>query len=234
MNPWDEYSEMSFFDFRSYHPVDTSRIRHVVYMKRWQKLILEMGEYATSTTDGETITIDNSFVNIGSYDNFEIKKPLTMIHNILRHIPSTHTCRIASTFIHWIASDEEFSDDTRRLCMKLNADEEGREVIYQGVFNTMNQRDQMLNYGRIPLDSLTNEFRQQSDAHDMETVHKNAMQDIDTINMMIKWIASNEGQTFIQGCERNIKIKRTRENDKASRRMPKIQYWLSRRPHPFP
>lgn len=240
MNPLDDCSETCFFDFRSYNKVDSTYVRSVVYMKRWQKLMLEMSNYAVCETDGETITIDQAFVG-DCYGSSKLRESLTMIDDILGGIPSEHDCRIASTFIHWLARNESFLIETKYLCESVGADSEMREIIYQGYFNKKNQRSNMTKSGRIPLDNIVNEFRKRNDVplffydfDDMKTIHKNTVHDLETINLMVRWIASDRGQKFIEGCEHNIKIKYNRKNYDPNLETEfgktSAQKWLSKRP----
>lgn len=226
-----------FLDFRPSRPIWREAVREVVYIKRWQKMMLEMMKYAVGETDGETCWVDHVFLMDG-YGDAEAQKTLHL-NNIFYYTPNANDTRIATDVIRWLGSmDGRVFLETANQLTQNNDTVEFRETIYHGLFGQKNIRTQDRSETLI-MHRLCDEFKRHGDTapklfydtNEFDKHRDNILMDQNVVMLMINWLASDKGQQFIQGCERNLNIKQRREQeDRLSQTMHPVQRWLSQRP----
>lgn len=230
-------------DFRPYMTVRPETVREVVYVKRWQKLMCEFARAAVNAKvddSGEKYAID--YLEFDYLDNgYVYRKSYVTIGDVLGYIPNDpHETRIASNVIYWLGTNSglAFMEKAKGLYTKADSNVFSLSDIFTLQFARENNRDRCVNYGYIPLDSLCCVFERTgnmvrgitADSPETKLVREGTLRDREIVDRMIRWSASEVGQSFIEGCERNIAIKYKRQSDERQGIHGDVQNWLQSRP----
>jgi len=217
------HSQWGFYDQNS---------REVVYIKRWQNLMRkEFKKLWAEEISPNIYDVDPFF-----WDNiFERKSTeATIFEKALKDVSHPSVAATTTRFIlYWAKRGEQIKSDVHRLWGN-NLNESQLQSAYLGWYTQQNIMSHGLNNGTIPNDDLVfrpSELNQRSqkDTAVMQNIRLNMM----AISSMLKWMGSNEGQSFIEGCERNLSIKASGDklirSPHLSRQSP-VQQYLAARP----
>lgn len=188
-----------------------NRPHDVVYIKKWQeRMRREMPSVYAETLSDNVYRVDLFTLE----QKIERLNSLLTLETIFNKDLGQDSARIATQMVmYWAHYGEHIIRQSHKLIPCENLTTEQREMAYLGIHESRNIPQSSLNQGRIPDDEL------------VYGVENTSMRERKTgVTRMLKWFASDDGQGFIQACERNIDIKR------HSRDLtPTVQTWLGKR-----
>ena len=237
------------FDFRiaTHWGYNEQSPRQVVYLKRWQTAMRkDMQKMFGEEIEPNLYHVDEYF-----WDNpFERRAKRddrgTLIEKIFGdYFPPENASLATHIVLYWARNGEQVQSSVRHLWGD-GLNEEQREHAYLGWYASKNIPIPHINHGTIDddwliyrsedgkMETLSQLFYTGKDFNDaVDEGNANARRANIGIRKMLRWLASDKGQEFIQSCERNIRIKYDREGalryPEYSKSSP-VQQWLSRRP----
>lgn len=195
------------WDFEPLHPVRPDITGEVVFSKKWQKLMITQKMRIEQEVDGLKVKADQWFV-----ENEPRTFPILKVFPY--HYPDARDTRVASNMIAWLGSNSGsiYRENAQKL---MDMGLEGN-VAYLAAWSELNVRAGMVNRGRVPRDSLTVSFEKAGidfiNPFD-SGVRATSVRDLETFEQVAMWLGGEDGQAFIQACERNIEIKYDRERE---------------------
>lgn len=180
------------WSFEPYHPVEPDRLERVVFTKRWIKAMTPKSVFVEYDKSNPAIMlIDPWFV-----ENESGKFPIL---DVLPDypVPTMHDTRIASNMILWLGTNDgnEFLLNAERLSRQ------GIEPVmaYAFAWAQKNIRVYNCNRGAVARDWLTTDFN--------KVRYSGTMRDVETLEQVARWLGTENGQSFVSGCHRNIALK---------------------------
>lgn len=183
------------WNFEPYQPVWKDSIREVVYVKKWQKLMLPenlLNDHGPLADNGD-ISIDEWFVNNETSDFLVID----VLCSDGGGYPNAHDTRIASNMIRWLGTNagQAYLHNAQFYTTKGMPS----DISYLAAWTSENIRVRSFNRGSIPRDGLTRKFN--------EACPDSTVRDVEILDQVAKWLGGRDGQDYLQACEANIQLK---------------------------
>lgn len=196
------------WDFNPYRPVRDDITGEVVFIKKWQNLMI--GKSAPNlhipvTDDAPrphgTVRLDQYFV-----ENPEYEDEFPVMHVWRDYgIPTAHDTRMMSNLIVWLGTNAGYvMRDTAQNLIKHGTDP---KHAYLMSWHISNIRERGINHNSIYRDTLATKFEAKTNPPTQPTAF-----DLETIEHVCLWLGTERGQKYLHSCEHNIQIKQDREH----------------------
>lgn len=181
--------------------------REVVFVKRWQKLMRPDDDVVFKEVADNVYDIDKFFI-----ENEGGQFPILRIFESPGFIPNENTTRIASNMIYWLGTN------AGRLYLEIVGGlvQKGVEpdIAYLGEWARQNISRRGFSSGYVPRDRLAQIYND-AGSPNQDTYDNRLVGNIRTLELMVLWLTTKDGQDFVAGCERNLRIKAQRQREES-------------------